>query len=206
MDTIKLTSIKDVFRACCHTEENQQFPNTVISISKGYFEEDKEAKVDLCTSFTKAVPAFYCHEDALEVDLKFRNRMDINLKRTLDLYQQYRQEANDFYCNEEDSLYPSIQMIFIPIVTKGRYQLILADPELFILCSDNPNDYPCTIKFIFRQENVLVMESDNVDYNKIVADVKRQEDMDAFYEMEEEKKRQRDAYEAEHGINRILQK
>lgn len=206
MDTIKLTSIEDLFRACCHMEENQQFPDTVISISKGYFEEGKEADVNLCASFTKVIPTFYCHEDTLEVDLKFRNRMDANLKRTLKIYQQYRQETNDFYCNEKDTLYPSVQMMFIPIVTKGRYQLILADPELFVLCSNDPNEYPCTIKFVYRQENVLVMESENVDYNKIVADVKRQEDMEIFYEEQEAKKRQRDAYEAEHGINQILQK
>lgn len=204
MDTIKLTSFKDVLRACCHIEDKDKYPNVVVSISKGYFEEGKEAEVSPCASFTKVFPSFFCHENSLEVDLKFRNRMDPSLKRTLEIYQQYRQETNDFFANESDPLYPSVQMMFIPMAAKGRYQLILADPNLFVLCSDDPNEYPCTLKFVFDQENVLVMEGNEIDYEKIVADVKRQEDMEAFYAAEEEKKQQRDAYEAEHGFDHMF--
>lgn len=201
MDIIKLTSMKDVFRACCHIEDGQKFPETVLTISKGYFEEGKKIALSSCTSFMNFIPAFYCHEDTLEVDIKFRNRLDANLTRTLQLYHQYRDEAGKYYANAGENVpYPSIQMMLVPMVTKGRYQLIMSDPELFILCATNPNEYPTTIKFVFHQENVLVMESDNVDYAQIAAEVKRKEEMEAFYEMEEEKKRKRDAFEAERAI------
>lgn len=202
-DILKIASARDVFQACCFRNEHDQTADTVIGIATGNYVNETDIEPNVRTIFNKTNLKFYKSGNSLEVDLIFRSPSDPNLIRTLSLLEDFRVQNAAYYMTEEENSCPSLQFVLTPLVLKGRYQVILADPELFALCSKNPKEYPDMIKLIFTDDNILILEQENLDYNKLMAQAKRQNDMEDFLMAEEEKKKQRDAYEASVSFNKV---
>ena len=181
-------SVTEILAACCLKENNQRTANTAVIISTGECKEDAAIQLDTKATFMRNV---------LIADLYFQNANDSNLLRCYKLLQENTQKLQQL--NEKSDVYPTIQFSFIPIVLKGKYHVVMTNPVSWELCSDNLKELPTRIHITFMIDDILGFQNHDLDYNAIVAEIKARERQEAFYEQEEEKKRKRDAYEAEFG-------
>lgn len=190
-------SVIEILAACCLKENNQHTANTAVIISTGECKEDTAIQLDTKATFMRANFKFERYGDVLTVDIYFQNANDSNLLRCYQLLQENTQKLQQL--NEKSDVYPTIQFSFIPIELKGKYHVVMANPIAWELCSDNLKELPTRIRITFMVDDILGFQNHDLNYNAIVAEIKARERQEAFYEQEEEKKRKRDAYEAEFG-------
>ncbi len=190
-------SVTEILAACCLKENNQRTANTAVIISTGECKEDAAIQLDTKATFMRTNFKFERYGNVLIADLYFQNANDSNLLRCYKLLQENTQKLQQL--NERSDVYPTIQFSFIPIVLKGKYHVVMTNPVSWELCSDNLKELPTRIHITFMIDDILGFQNHDLDYNAIVAEIKARERQEAFYEQEEEKKRKRDAYEAEFG-------
>lgn len=191
---MEILSTYEILAACCIKEKNKTSSNTVVIISTGKYSETELTKLETKTTFMNVNFEFLKYEDILIADFIFRNSKDPNLYRTVQLLKSYTKEIETL--TEDDSL-PIIQFALIPMETKGKNHIIFERPISWSLCTDNIEGCAKKIRMIFSTENVLGFENQDMNYNAIIAEVKARERQEAFLEEEEEKKRKRDAFEAD---------
>ncbi len=195
----KIQSLQEIFEACCHVPEKEHTADTVISVSSGMMKEGQEiSALPVKTIFHKINIRFTKTDDYVIVDLQFANHMDAKLNRVLGLLNEYQ----DQYDISAETEYPQFHLSFLPSVLKGEFHIVFANPIMFALHADKPSEYPSTLRILFEDEDVVILQNNDIDYAALLAEAKRTADIEAFYEAEEEKKRKRDAYEAEHKFNR----
>lgn len=200
MKEIIVKDIVDIFNACCSLD-HKGYADTAISISYGIIEEKKEINIPLKTIFNKANLAFAKKDDYIQMDIIFNTHLDPKLNHLYKILDQY--DKDDKTC-EEKTQAPYLQFSLVPMILKGRYQIILTNPDFYMLCSEKISEYPHMVRMLFHVDDVMIMETDAIDYKKLLAHVERQIDMEEFYAIEENKKRERDAYEAQIGMNKAM--
>ncbi len=200
----EVNTLQDIFNACCMIPDNRNTPDTVISISYGILKEGQELDLPVRTIFHKINMGFAKSGNYVLVDLQFMNHMDPKLSRVLGLLDSYQEDCNKpevcFGTGEED--YPTFHISFLPNALRGEFHIVFANPVMHALCSKSTGEYPSVIRLLFEDEDIVVMQNSDIDFAKLVAEAKRRADMEEFYEAEEEKKRKKEAYEAEFGFNK----
>lgn len=197
MDQIQ--SLRDIFEACCHVPEKEHTADTVVSISSGVVKEgQKISALPIKTIFHKINMRFTKSDDYIVVDLQFANHMDAKLNRVLSLLNEYQDNCD----SSDEAEYPQFHLSFLPSTLKGEFHIVFANPVMFALHAEKPSEYPSILRILFEDEDVVILQNNDIDYTALLAEAKRKADMEEFYQAEEEKKRKRDAYEAEHQFNK----
>ncbi len=195
----QIQSLQEIFEACCHVPEKEHTADTIISVSSGMVKTGQEiSALPIKTIFYKINMRFMKSDDYIIVDLQFANHMDAKLNRVLSLLNEYQDQCDML----DETEYPQFHLSLLPSVLKGEYHIVFANPVMFALHADKPSKYPSILRILFEDENVVILQNNDIDYAALLAEAKRKADMEAFYQAEEEKKRKRDAYEAEHQFNR----
>ena len=181
---------KDIFDACLTIEEGKKFPDVAVSFTLSPFDVSDPSTQTITVSDTWF--RFIKSEDYLEIDLIFKANTDPRLNKALRFISEWEEKT----VNEEPML---LQLDIIPFKYRANYIISAEQPLLYALCSDKVDEYPRMLKMIFEEDYVKIVKTDGVDFNDLMAQIKRELDREEKEELAMLKEREKEEYEAFHS-------
>lgn len=132
---------------------------------------------------------------ATEIQIKFDSKSEIELNAIWNVAQM----CMDAILKDEQGdgdVYHVLNVNIIPVKFNGRYFIVASAPVFVSLQADSPDKKANVISAIFRNDDVIFYESDDIDMVAIESEVEReiaeQERLDAIAE---QKRLEREAFE-----------
>ena len=180
-----METVKDVLDACLMIEEGKKFPEVAVSFTLSPFDISDPATQTITISDVWL--QFKKINDFFEIDLIFNSNTDPKLNKALRFIDEWE---NDILC---------LQLDIIPFKYKAKYIISAEEPIIYALSSDKVDEYPRMLKMVFDEDFVKVVETDGINFNELMAKIKRELDREEREELAMLKEREKEEYEAFHS-------
>lgn len=128
----------------------------------------------------------------IEIHLNFPTATDSNMKVMYANLEKFGKMMDELAADSIE--YPLMTFTFVPIVGLGCYYMTAVQPIFWALQPETPNGPITQIKMLFKSENIMFYQTDDIDLNEIEGEIIREETeaMNAYTQMED-RLRQREA-------------
>ena len=179
-------------------------PKAIVSIAHQIYNSNTN-RVDTVQEHSVLNPEVIIENcDTLtQIELKFANPGDIDMKIFWKIIMSYNDALWDFSQDSDDNAH-MISINIIPEKYNGQHFISAAIPLFVNLKTDDLDKVADTICLIFKSEDVVFCETDDIDQATLESEVAREiEEAIRLEELAEKKRREKEAYEERR--NRLIE-
>lgn len=164
--------INEIYNETIGSDENGVAKSFVSLSYKTFNENTNEIFVKNEHSMHKPVVNITSAEGITQILLQFPAAVDSDMRIAWNITQKYLSDISDTNYNEIDI--PVLVLNIIPVSLNGQYYITATTPLFQFVCSDSPLSPVNSICFIFKDEDVVFYETDEISMDQIQGEIERE--------------------------------
>ena len=176
-------------------------PNATVAVMlQMYNPETDDSRMMAQQAMYQPVITVHPRLEYIEIHLNFPTATDSNMKVMYANLEKYGKIMDELAPNSIE--YPIMTFTLVPIVGLGCYYMVATQPIFWALQPETANGPITQIKLLFKAENIMFYQTDDIDLNEIEGEIMREETeaMNAYAQMEDRMKQREEARMMREGL------